>query len=336
MKNQPNKLKHYSYSNIVWRQFKKNKMALFSFYIIIFLFIIAIFAPLICNDRPIIMKYKNKIYLPVLKDYKEFVGINFKEFVKNKNEVSFYIFPVVKYSPFEYDLKSILIPPNREHIFGTDDSGRDIFARVIYGSRISLSVGFIATGIAIVIGVIIGAIAGYYGGNIDLILSRFIEVIICFPTLILILGILAFMKQSIFNIMIIIGLFGWTGIARLVRGEFLKLKNQEFVLAAKALGLSDFRIIFFHILPNALAPVLVSATFGIAGAILLESALSFLGLGVPPPTPSWGAILMQAHDYVDFAWWLIIFPGFAIFITVTAYNLVGEALRDAIDPKLRT
>ena len=190
-----------------------------------------------------------------------------------------------------------------------------------------MSVGFVAVAISIIIGVIIGALAGYYGGKTDLLLSRFIEIIMCFPTFILILTILAFLRPSIYNIMMVIGFFGWTGVARLIRAEFLKLKKQEFVLAAKALGLSDFRIIFSHILRNALAPILVSATFGIAGAILTESALSFLGFGVPPPTPSWGEIISQANNYVDFAWWLTIFPGVAIFITVVSFNLIGEGFK---------
>ncbi len=334
MKNLSSKKSHFSYFNLVWSQFKKNKFAYFSFYIILILFIIAIFAPIIANDKPILMIYNKKIYFPAIKEYPEFLGYNFKEMCAENSEI-FAIFPPIRYSPTEFDLTALLAPPDSKHLLGTDDRGRDVLSRIIYGTRISLSVGFVAVGIALIIGIILGALAGYYAGKIDIMLSRLIEIVMCFPTLILILAILAFLKQSIFNIMVVIGLFGWTGIARLVRGEFLKLKNQEFVIAAKALGLSDFRIIFFHILPNALAPVLVSATFGIAGAILLESALSFLGFGVPPPTPSWGSILMQAHDYVDFAWWLIIFPGLAIFITVTAYNLVGEGLRDAIDPRLR-
>ncbi len=321
-----------SYLHIVWSQFKKNNLAYYSLYLILVLIIIALLAPIIANNKPIIMVKNNRVYFPALKDYPQFMGYNFRN-INDKN--IFLIFPPVKYSPNEFDLNSILTKPDSNHLLGTDDRGRDIMSRIIYGTRISLSVGFVAVGISLIIGIIIGALAGYYGSKVDMVLSRFIEIIICFPTLLLILAILAFLKQSIFNIMVIIGLFGWTGVARLVRGEFLKLKNQEFVIAAKALGLSDFRIIFFHILPNALAPVLVSATFGIAGAILLESALSFLGFGVPPPTPSWGSILMQAHDYVDFAWWLIIFPGLAIFITVTAYNLVGEGLRDAIDPRLK-
>jgi peptide/nickel transport system permease protein len=206
---------------------------------------------------------------------------------------------------------------------------------MIYGSRVSLSVGFVAVSIATVLGIIFGALAGYYGGKVDVLISRLIEVMICFPAFFLILTVLAFLPPSIYNIMIIIGLTGWPGIARLVRGEFLKQRQLDYVTAAKVVGASDLRIIFSHILPNSIAPVLVSATFGIAGAILTESSLSYLGFGVPPPTASWGEILSQSKQYIDFAWWLTVFPGFAIFLTVTAYNLVGEGLRDAVDPRLK-
>ncbi len=325
--------KHFSYFELILRQFKKNKLAYFSIYVSLFLFVIAIFSPFIANDKPIIMKYNGKMCFPILFKYKDLVNINYKEFCEDNN--CFALFPFVKYSPTEYNLTKILEPPGGGHILGTDDRGRDIFSRIIHGTKISLSVGFVAVAISIIIGVIIGALAGYYGGKTDLLLSRFIEIIMCFPTFILILTILAFLRPSIYNIMMVIGFFGWTGVARLIRAEFLKLKKQEFVLAAKALGLSDFRIIFSHILRNALAPILVSATFGIAGAILTESALSFLGFGVPPPTPSWGEIISQANNYVDFAWWLTIFPGVAIFITVVSFNLIGEGIRDAIDPRLR-
>jgi peptide/nickel transport system permease protein len=208
-------------------------------------------------------------------------------------------------------------------------------ARMIHGTRISLSVGFVAVSIYTVIGIFLGALAGFYGGRVDMVISRLIEVMMCFPTFFLILTVLAFLPPSIYNIMVVLGLTGWTGVARLVRGEFLKQRKIDYVSAAKVVGASDLRIIFYHILPNSLAPVLVSATFGIAGAILTESALAYLGFGVPPPTPSWGEILSQSKQYIDFAWWLTIFPGVAIFITITAYNLVGEGLRDAVDPRLK-
>jgi peptide/nickel transport system permease protein len=208
-------------------------------------------------------------------------------------------------------------------------------SRIIWGTRISMTVGVVAMGIAVLIGVVAGCLAGYYGGKVDALVLRVIEVVLCFPTFILILSLIAFLNPSIYNIMIAIGLTRWPDVARLVRGEFLKLRSADFATAARASGLSDSRVMFRHLLPNALAPVLVTATFGVAGAILTESALSFLGFGVPPPTASWGEILKQSKDYVDFAYWLVIFPGVAIFATVTAFNLAGEGLRDAMDPRLR-
>lgn len=221
------------------------------------------------------------------------------------------------------------------HWLGTDEAGRDVLCRMIWGGRVSLSVGLVAVAIYVFIGIVIGSVAGYFRGWCDLIISRIIEVMICFPTFFLILTIVAFFGQSITHIMLIIGLTGWTGIARLVRGEFLRLVDQEFVLAGRALGYSPSRIIFRHVLPNAMAPVLVAATFGIAGAILTESALSFLGLGISKPTPSWGGLLADGREAFLHAPWLIHFPGLAIFLTITAYNLIGEALRDASDPRLR-
>lgn len=221
------------------------------------------------------------------------------------------------------------------HWLGTDELGRDILCRMIWGGRVSLSVGIVAVAIYVTIGIVVGSLAGYFRGMCDLIVSRIIEVVICFPAFFLILTIVALIGPGLFNIMVVIGLTGWTGIARLVRGEFLRLVDQEFVLAGRALGYSPLRLIFRHVLPNALAPVLVSATFGVAGAILTESALSFLGLGITVPTPSWGGILADGRSALTRAPWLIHFPGLAIFVTITSYNLVGEALRDAADPRLR-
>ena len=243
--------------------------------------------------------------------------------------------PVVSpFNPNDIDRKHILEPPGISHPLGTDDLGRDVLSRMLYGSRISLSVGFIAVGIATVIGVIIGAVSGYYGRWTDRIIMRVIDIMLSIPTFFLILAVIAFVGPSIWNIMIIIGLTSWMGVARLVRAEFLSLKEREFVLAARALGASNMRIIFKHIMINSMAPVFVSAVLGVASAILVESALSFLGLGVQPPTPSWGNILTLGKDNIEIAWWLSVFPGLAILITVLVYNLVGEGLRDALDPRL--
>jgi peptide/nickel transport system permease protein len=206
---------------------------------------------------------------------------------------------------------------------------------MIWGARISLKVGFAATGVAIIIGTILGAVSGYYGGWIDAAIMRFVDIMLCFPTFFLILAVIAFLEPSIWNIMIIIGLTGWMGVTRLVRADFITLKERDFVQAARAIGASDLRIIFIHILPNALASILVAATLGIAGAILTESALSFLGIGVQPPTPSWGNILTAGKDNIDIAWWLSLYPGLAILITVVGYNLLGEGIRDSFDPRLR-
>ncbi len=238
------------------------------------------------------------------------------------------------YEPTKIDVYNVLSPPSKAHPLGTDELGRDLLSRMIWGSRASLKVGFIAVGIAITIGIIIGAFAGYYGGKIDALLMRFVDIMLAFPTFFLILAVIAIVEPSISTIMIVIGLTGWMDVARLVRAEFLTLKERDFILAAKAIGASDFRIIFRHILPNALSPVFVAATFGIAGAILIESGLSFLGLGVQPPEPSWGNILTSGKDNITVAWWLSLFPGIAILITVLSYNLVGEGLRDALDPRL--
>lgn len=244
--------------------------------------------------------------------------------------------PVI--APLDYkaiDVSSILMPPDSSHLFGTDELGRDLLSRMIWGARISLAVGFVAVGISTIIGILLGSLAGYYGGWIDSIIMRFVDMMLCFPSFFLILTVIAFVGPSIWNIMVIIGLTSWMGVARMVRAEFLSLKEREFVLAGKASGAGDIRIIFIHILPNAMGPVFVSAILGVAAAVLLEGALSFLGLGVQPPTPSWGNILTSGKDNIEIAWWLSVFPGLAILLTVLGYNLLGEGLRDAFDPRFK-
>ncbi|MDD5643229.1 MAG: ABC transporter permease [Syntrophales bacterium] len=239
------------------------------------------------------------------------------------------------YDPNFINLKQVLMPPSPDHLLGTDTLGRDVLSRIIFGAQVSLLVGFVAVGIATLIGLLVGALAGYYGGWLDQVLMRLVDLMLCFPTLFLILAVIAMLGPSIWNIMVVIGLTGWMGVARLVRAEFLSLREREFVVAAQALGAGDSRLIWRHMLPNALAPVMVSATLGVAGAILTESALSFLGLGVQPPTPSWGNILTMGKDNIEIAWWLSVFPGLAILVTVMSYNLLGEGIREAIDPRLK-
>ncbi|MBW7874387.1 MAG: ABC transporter permease [Candidatus Cloacimonetes bacterium] len=223
--------------------------------------------------------------------------------------------------------------PGQRHMLGTDKEGRDIFARMVYGTRISLTIGIIAVSIYIFIGIVLGALAGFFGGAWDLVISRAIEIMLCFPTFFLILTLSALIEnKSIFHVMLIIGFTRWPEVARLVRAEFLKLKNMDYVQAAIALGFSRGRVIFYHVLPNALGPVIVTAIFGIASSILIESSLSFLGLG-DLSAPSWGEILSQGRQ--EFKLWLILAPGMAIFFLVSVFNLVGEGLQDAMDPKLR-
>lgn len=272
----------------IWRQYRRNRLAMVGLIVVGFLFLLALSAPWLAP-----------------------------------------------YSPTAYDLDTVLQPPSWTHPFGTDEEGRDLLSRILFGARISLTVGFVGVGLYVLVGIVMGALAGYYGGWVDHLISRSIEIMLCFPTFFLILAVLAFVGPSLYNIMLVIGLTSWPGIARLTRGEFLRLRKQDFVSASMVVGASSSRVIFRHILPNSLAPVLVSATFGVASAILVESSLSFLGFGVQPPTPSWGEALSQSRDFMDIAWWLALFPGAAIFVTITAYNLVGEGLRDAIDPRMK-
>ena len=240
---------------------------------------------------------------------------------------------IAPYDPNAIDLKNILMPPGSSHLLGTDQLGRDILSRMIWGARISLKVGFVAVGIATLIGTILGTISGYYGGIIDTLIMRAVDLMLCFPSFFLILTVIAVLEPSIWNIMAVIGFTSWMGVARLIRAEILTIREREFIQAARSQGASNIRIITRHIIPNAMTPVLVSATLGIAGAILTESALSFLGIGVQPPTPSWGNMLTAGKDNLEYAWWLSLFPGMAILITVLGYNLLGEGIRDALDPR---
>ncbi|MDR1873185.1 MAG: ABC transporter permease [Deltaproteobacteria bacterium] len=237
------------------------------------------------------------------------------------------------HDPEAVAIKERLKPPGyNQHLLGTDSLGRDVLSRLIWGSRISLKVGFVAVGLATLIGLILGAIAGYRGGLVDGLIMRFCDLMLCFPSMFLILAVIAILDPSIWNVMIVIGLTSWMGVARLVRAEFLSLMTRDFVLAARAQGASAARIVWRHLLPNAMGPVLVSATLGVAGAILTESSLSFLGLGVQPPTPTWGSMLTDGKDHLTRAWWLSLYPGLAILATVLSYNLLGEGLREAFNP----
>jgi peptide/nickel transport system permease protein len=242
--------------------------------------------------------------------------------------------PVISpYTPSQQNVFERLQAPSLNHFFGTDDLGRDVFTRMVFGARISLAVGFISVFIILVIGTFLGIISGFYGGKTDYIIMRFTDIVLCFPTFFLIILVIAFIEPNIYNVMIVIGVTSWPGLARLVRAEVLSLKEREFILVSKMMAISNIKIFFVHILPNIISPLMVYSSLAIGGAILTESALSFLGLGVQPPMPSWGQILTSGKDYIYMAWWLSLFPGIAILVTVLAFNLVGEAIRDIFDPK---
>lgn len=242
---------------------------------------------------------------------------------------------IAPFDPNELHLDAILKAPCAEFPLGTDRLGRDVLSRLLYGGRVSLWVGFVAVGISISIGALLGLVSGYFGGLVDEIVMRFVDIMLCFPSFFLILAVVAFLEPSLFNIMVVIGLTSWMGVARLVRAETLTLREREFVSAARLAGTSTWRIMTRHILPNAMAPVTISAILGIGGAILIESGLSFLGLGVQPPQASWGNMLMDGKFVIEEASWLSLFPGLAILITVLGYNLLGESLRDFLDPRLK-
>lgn len=408
-----------TYSDIVWRQFRKKKEALYALYAMLPLFLIAVFAPVIASNQPFIFFGDGETIFPWFRslfhsqepvDYfynmallafvpwivvmlvtnfrmrrrdiplqrrffrfaAQYAGLTIgfclffwlldlagfaptnkyftrtfvaEQFKSDGQEWG--IYPPIKFGPAEQDTPSKYQPPGYQkkddlrdindghtHWLGTDDSGRDILVRLIYGTRISMSVGFVAVGIYISIGVVVGAIAGFFGGVTDMLISRIIEVVMLFPAFFLILTLVALIGPSIWIIMFVIGITGWPGIARLIRGEVLKQRRLEYVEAARALGVSRWRIIFLHILPNSLAPALVAAPFGVAGAIVTEAGLSLLGFGVQPPTPSWGSVLSLGNANYQYSW-LVLAPSVAMFLTLTTFNLVGSGLRDAMDPRLR-
>ncbi len=324
----------------VWRRFRAQPGALWSLRLIALLAALALGADFVANEKPIALRLNGEWYAPVLIDYgvalgvrrwpQPLLGADWRALAQRAEAA--WLAPI-PWSPERVDITgAVFAPPSRAHWLGTDALGRDVAAGMVHGARISLTIGLVVVGIQALIGIVLGALAGYYAGWVDLVISRFIEMMLGIPVFFLLITIAAIFPPSLYLVMVILGLTGWMGIARFMRSEFLRVRAQQFVEAARALGSSDARVMFRHILPNALAPVLVSMSFGVAGAILAESSLSFLGIGVPAHLVTWGSILAVARQNT-FAWWLAVFPGAAIFATVTAYNLVGDGLQSALDPR---
>lgn len=339
-----------------WQRYRRRPLAMAALAFVGFLVAVAILAPAIAGTKPVLCRYKGKLYAPCLGYFdrrlepviftKDKFRGEYPRNLKEKDPESWAIWPLFFQDPYR-SVRNNEWPgrpanpsrdegrPSRTNLFGTDQYGVDVLAKMVHGTTVALLVGFLSMGIAGTIGIIVGALGGYFGGWVDMITGRITEVVMCVPTLVLILALVAIVdKPTIWKTMAIIGCTGWTGIARLTRGEFLRLKSSEFVMAARAAGAGPVRIMLRHILPNALAPILVPITFGIAAAILMESSLSFLGFGPPPPAASWGSLLNAARSNLAM-WWLVVFPGTAIFLTVLAYNLIGEGLQEATDPRLR-
>ncbi len=291
----------------VWRQLRRDRLAVLGLVVLVLLFVTALLGKLLTEwlvvFDPTLVRLPEKLLPPLAGAHAA--------------------------------LPADQLPAFGHYLLGTDDLGRDIFARMLQGSFVSLSIGFVAVSIELAIGLVLGGLAGFYGGRVDTLIMRFTDVMLCFPTFFLILTVVALLPPSIWNIMLVIGVTSWMGTCRFVRAELLALREQDFVRAARALGLSDARVIFRHMIPNAIAPVLVSATIAVASAILTESALSYLGFGVQPPNASWGNILSDGRAFLFDAPWLFVIPGAAILVVVLAFNLVGEGLRDALNPRLR-
>jgi peptide/nickel transport system permease protein len=327
------------YLGIVRRQFMRARLHRVALYVIFGLTLVAALADFVASDLPIALSLRGRLYvLPNLTHPAGLRAYDNQRLLARMQPDDWAVFPLVAWGYNTHDLDAVLKPPSAAHWLGTDSSGRDVLSRVVHGSRVSLSVGLLSVCVLSLIGVLLGSLSAYYGGLTDLLLMRLLEIVHSVPTLLLLVTILAIIMPSgwsaVIAMMVVIGLVRWTDVARLVRGEILRVRTMPYVEAARALGYGSARIIVRHVLPNALSPVLVAATFSMAAAILIEGALSFLGFGIPQDMASWGGMLNDVRGHTE-AWWLAVFPGAAIFITVTVYNLAGEGLRDAIDPRLK-
>ncbi len=338
-----------SYWHITWRRFRGHRLGMVGLCVVAVLFLVAFLSPILANEQPILCRFDGGFYYPAVVDLVHQVPgtsliiqkqrpyrlatFDFKrEFDPERGDWA--LWTPVRYGPREIAAEPLAGPSSR-HWLGTDQSGRDVLSRMVHGTVVSMKVGFLSMGIAVILGLVFGCIAGYAGGIADLVISRFIEVVQCFPAFFLILAVLAWFPPSIENVMIVIGLTRWVGIARFARGEILRIRETDYALAARSLGVRPAQLVLRHLLPNALAPVLVSVTFGIAVSILIEAGLSWLGFGVQPPDASWGTILRSGYENLFTAGHMIPPACVAIFLAVLSFNLVGDTLRDVIDPRLQ-
>jgi microcin C transport system permease protein len=323
-----------------YRHFKKNRSAAASVWIFTGLLFVSLTAELWANNKPIIMKYQGQIYFPAVVYYHPSRFDQADSFVTDYRQLkmignNWAIWPPIRWDPYESNSKVSEYPsaPTRENLFGTDDRGRDVFSRLIYGFRYSIVFAMLVWLSTFILGIILGAVMGYYGGRIDLWGQRLVEVFDSVPTLLLLITLISIFGASLTLLILFSALFGWMMISIYIRAEFLKLRKREFVESARALGSSEFRVIFKHILPNALSPVLTFSSFTIAGGISSLAALDFLGFGLPAPTPSWGELLNQAQRNFTIAWWLAVFPSLALFLSLVVLNMMGEGIREAFDPR---
>jgi microcin C transport system permease protein len=325
-----------------WKRFKARKSAFYSLIAFLVMIIMTITAPMIANNKPIYMSYQGKSYFPVMLDHhpREFglddvFVMNYKNLDLN-SDGDFAIWPFIRWNPFEANssVDSYPSPPTSENLMGTDESGRDVFARILYGFKYSISYAFLVWSLSLIIGIGFGGVMGYFGGKVDMVGQRFVEVFSTIPTFFLLLILISIFTPNMILLVTISSVFGWVPISYYIRGEFLKNRKREFVEAAKSMGAKNSTIIFKHILPNSLVPVITFAPFVISSNVISLSMLDYLGFGLPVPTPSWGELLAQAQKHFTIAWWLAVYPAGALFSTLTLLNLVGEGVRDAMDPNM--
>lgn len=323
----------------IWRQFAGRRVNRAAIAVVVALCLLATFADFLASDQPIFLRLDGRYYFfPNVMTPGSLRVYDIRLLIHAMSRTDFALVPLIPWGYNSHDLQNVLAPPSLVHWMGTDSSGRDVLARLIHGTRVSLFVGTLSVVVLLLVGVTLGTIAGYFGKTLDAVLMRIVEVVHSIPTVLLLVTILSVVAPqgytAVLVMTVVIGLVRWTDVARLVRGEILRVKELDYVQAARAQGASSARIIWRHVLPNASNPVLVSATFALASAILIEGALSFLGFGIPDDMASWGGLLNEVRGNID-AWWLALFPGGAIFVTVTAFNVLGEGVRDATDPRLR-